>query len=581
MYDSKALNGRRAGAPSGAREASRSSYAAAVRPSEVELLRVIEKALEEQRQARAKAETPLTSRIEAILAPHFAPANDASPKPATVEKPPVQAAAGPQLPEPVFAPANTNEIPAAVVDDEPLHRPLKPIAYALAGLMLGAAFPLMMPQAPVRYAAATVLHVGADTATRPALTQAAAKRLISAPVIAATVAALKLDRDPEFAGGKPNAVRIALDLLSGNGAAADAASRAEASLAAAVEAVPDGGTGLVRLNVSTASAEKSRQIATRLSGVLLGASAGDAAGSDNALRKAYEQTRAELDAFTARTGEGNVKVAADLQQRINQLDADLKVAEQRITLSKERADRLKAAKPAEVVDGVLPSDMISPALQDARDRYAAEKATLSQLSIDLGPRHPKLLAQQAIVDGLRDKLSRELSVQAKDSAVEARTAVDARRKLSDERNGLIAQSRDTGVDLAKLTELRDKADAAKSRLDTALPQAGIGDSNISMQTAPQVLAVSTGYGTPIRSAIGGGIGLILGLAASMLPGLLRKRQEDPLDLLDIPAVFEPPVVQQPEPEPEPEPEQFDDIEVLRAELAELRSRFQSYAATGR
>ena len=576
MYDNKALNGRRTGAPLGAREASRGDHAPAVRPSEAELLRVIEKALEEQRQARARAEAPLTSRIEAILAPQFAPANDAPPQPAKAEKPPVQPAAVPQLPEPVFVPANTNDIPAAV-DDEPLHLPVKPIAFALVGLMLGAAFPLMMPQAPVRYSAATVLYVGGDTATRPALTQAAAKKLVSAPMIAAAVASLKLDRDPEFAGEKPNAVGIALDLLSGNGAAADAASRAEASLAAAVEAVPDGGTGLVRLNVSTASAEKSRQIAARLSGMLLASPAGSAAGSDGTLKKAYDQARAELDAFTAKNGEGNVKVAIDLQQRINQLDADLKVAEQRITLSKERADRLKAAKPADVVDGVLPIDMMSPVLLDARDRYAAEKATLSQLSIDLGPRHPKLLAQQGIVDGLRDKLSRELSVQAKDAAVDAKSAVDARRKLSDERNGLIAQSRDTGVDLAKLTELRDKADAAKSRLDTTLPQAGMGDGNISMQAAPQVFAIATGYSTPLRSAIGGGIGLILGLAASMLSGPFRKRQEDPLDLLDIRVIVEPPAVQQ----PEPEPEQPDDLTALRAELAELRSRFQSYAATGR
>ncbi len=576
MYDNKALNGRRTGAPLGAREASRGGHAPAVRPSEAELLRVIEKALEEQRQARARAEAPLTSRIEAILAPQFAPANDAPPQPVKAEKPPVQPAAVPQLPEPVFVPANTNDIPAAV-DDEPLHLPVKPIAFALVGLMLGAAFPLMMPQAPVRYSAATVLHVGGDTATRPALTQAAAQKLVSAPMIAAAVASLKLDRDPEFAGEKPNAVGIALDLLSGNGAAADAASRAEVSLAAAVEAVPDGATGLVRLNVSTASAEKSRQIAARLSGMLLASPAGSAAGSDGTLKKAYEQARAELDAFTAKTGEGNVKVAIDLQQRINQLDADLKVAEQRITLSKERADRLKAAKPADVVDGVLPTDMISPVLLDARDRYAAEKATLSQLSIDLGPRHPKLLAQQGIVDGLRDKLSRELSVQAKDAAVDAKSAVDARRKLSDERNGLIAQSRDTGVDLAKLTELRDKADAAKSRLDTALPQAGMGDGNISMRAAPQVFAIATGYSTPLRSAIGGGIGLIIGLAASMLSSLFRKRQEDPLDLLDIPVIVEPPAVQQ----PEPEPEQPDDLTALRAELAELRSRFQSYAATGR
>lgn len=576
MYDNKALNGRRASAPDLRAAPHVPHLGAAVLPSEAELLRVIEKALDEQRRARAAAAAPLTSRIEAILSPRFEAAND-------VKTPPLAAPAVMQpasVPhEPAFIPANTNDIAALEIGDAPRRLPVKPVAFAILGLMLGAAFPLMMPQAPVRYVAETALRVAADTATRPALTSAAAKKLVSAPAIAATVAALKLDRDPEFAGGQPNAVGIAVDLLSGSGAAADAASRAETAVAAAIDAVPDGSTGLVTLRISTLGAEKSRQIANRLSTILTGAPAGNAIEANATLRNAYDQARAELDAFTAKAGEGNVKVAADLQQRINQRDADLKIAEQRITISKERADRLKTAKANDVINGVLPAEMMSPVLLDARDRYAVEKASLSQLSIDLGPRHPKLLAQQAIVDGLRDKLTQELSLQAKDATADAKAAVDARRKLSDERNGMIAQSRDTGVDLAKLTELRDKAGAAKARLDNALPSATTPSASVTVQTPPKVTAAQAGYATPVRSAIGGGIGLLVGLATSLALSLVRRRDEDAFDIPVLPETVEPVVLQ--EPQVEEAAAEPDELDRLRAELAELRSKFQTYAASGR
>lgn len=69
MYDNKALNGRRASAADHRAAPHAPNSGAAVLPSEAELLRVIEKALDEQRRARAAAAAPLTSRIEAILSP--------------------------------------------------------------------------------------------------------------------------------------------------------------------------------------------------------------------------------------------------------------------------------------------------------------------------------------------------------------------------------------------------------------------------------------------------------------------------------------------------------------------------------
>lgn len=170
------------------------------------------------------------------------------------------------------------------------------------------------------------------------------------------MAALKLDHDPEFAGASANALGVALDLLSATGAAADPASRAEATLKHAVEILPNAAAGTILVRVTTGDSGKSMRIAARLAEAV--SAAGGAGGNvetDTALRKTYDEVNAELAAFTAKSGEGNVKVAIDLRRQIDRLDADLKEADQNILVAKAQADRLKAAKLAEVLDGSLPS----------------------------------------------------------------------------------------------------------------------------------------------------------------------------------------------------------------------------------
>ncbi len=197
-------------------------------------------------------------------------------------------------------------------------------------------------------------------ASRAAFTQAAAKGLLSARTVASTVAALKLDHDPEFASASANALGVALDLLSATGAAADPASRAEATLKHAVEILPDAATGTILVRVTTGDSGKSMRIAARLAEAVSAADGpGGNAETDAALRKTYDEAKAELAAFTAKSGEGNVKVTIDLRRQIDQLDADLKAADQNILAAKAQTDRLKAAKLAEVLDGSLPSDMLS------------------------------------------------------------------------------------------------------------------------------------------------------------------------------------------------------------------------------
>ena len=544
---------------------------------EAELLRAIGRVLEEQR-AKAAREAPLVDRIETILGHRLRAANDIGdrlpPEPAHYEEP--------------IAPADE---PLITIHQEPGQpKPAAPrhhagriglVAMITTFTILGAALPVMMPSSPTLYSAETMLAVKVDAASRAAFTQAAAKRLSSAPLVASTVAALKLDHDPEFAGTSANALGVALDLLSATGAAADPASRAEATLKGAVEIVPDAAAGTILVKVRTGDGDKSMRIAARLAEAVSGGDGpGRNAETDTALRKSYDEAKAELAAFTEKSGEGNVKVAINLRRQIDRLDSDLKDADEAILAAKTQADRLKAAKLAEVLDGSLPTDMLSPALQDWRDKYAVAKTTLAQLSAELGPRHPRLLQQHAETDGLKDNMAKELARLAQNANAAARAAVDARKGLNDRRNTLIAQSRDTGVDLSRLTELREKANAARSRLEEAT-SASVGtptDGRIVLLKPTIVTSVSGTDGLVGRSLIGAAAGFAAGLAAAFLLRLRKPRiaasvrEEIPVSQ---PLVPQPPVPQPPVHVQAPMP--VDEMEVLRSEIASLRDRFRAHA----
>ncbi|MGM5053612.1 succinoglycan biosynthesis protein exop [Rhizobium sp. 814_E9_N1_1] len=584
MYDIRARNSFQDRAAAGQRPLE-DSYGAPrssrpdIAPPETELLRAIGRVLEEQR-ARAARTAPLVDRIETILGNRLRAAND-------VGHPLLQEPAGDEeLSVPADEPMISPE-PLAAIREEPAEpRPVPRRRVGGIGLatmvaaatIISAGLPALMPASPALYRAETTLSVKADAASRAAFTQAAAKGLLSARSVASTVAALKLDHDPEFAGASANALGVALDLLSATGAAADPASRAEATLKHAVEILPDAATGTILVRVTTGDSGKSMRIAAKLAEAVSAADGPGDAETDAALRKTYDEAKAELAAFTAKSGEGNVKVAIDLRRQIDQLDADLKTADQNILAAKAQTDRLKAAKLAEVLDGSLPSDMLSPALQDWRDKYAVAKTALAQLSAELGPRHPRLLQQQAETDGLKENMGKELARLGQTANLAAKAAVDARKGLNDRRNTLIAQSRDTGVDLSRLTELREKANAARSRLEEATSAAvgAAADGRIVLLKPALATAVSATDGRIGRSLMGAAAGLAVGLAAAFMLRLRRPvanpaREKMPVSRPQAP----PPLI------PAQDPAQVDEMEMLRSEISGLRDRLRVHALDAR
>ncbi|MGR9169501.1 succinoglycan biosynthesis protein exop [Rhizobium sp. KDH_Rht_773_N] len=585
MHDSRAKNSfhdRATASPRGQRQshAENSFPPPEIRPSEAELLRAIGRLLDEQR-AKARQTEPLVDRIETILGSRLQAANDIASAPEPARPVP---APRPQLTE-VHHVAPVEKASVPTVPRKGRRPNWVGSAAVVAALSSGGAVvPILMPVSPALYTAETTLVVDAGAGNRAVLVGDTARRLSSAPVIASAVAALKLDRDPEFAGNNANALGVAFDLLSGSGAAADPASRAEAALKSAVAVVPDDRAGTIRLMVTTGDANKSTRIATRLSDAVTGGSAtGKAAETAAALKRENDQAQADLAAFSQKNGEGNVKVATQLQHQIAGLDADLKKADENILAAKAQADKLKAAKLADVLEGSLLPDMISPALQDLRDRYAIAKTALAQLSADLGPRHPRLLQQQSEVDGLKDSIGKELARLAQNANAAAKAAVDARRQLSDRRNALIAQSRDTGVDLARLTELREKASAARSRLEEEVSTTGaIGDGRVTVARPALLLPASGDNNLGFSALLGGLAGLALGLGLAFLPRLFRRQPER----AQVPAPFRAPEPEHAQatalaraPQPAPVPQAAGEVDALRSQIASLRDRFHAYKAS--
>ncbi|RDJ15414.1 succinoglycan biosynthesis protein [Rhizobium grahamii] len=544
--------------------------ATALPAAEAQLLGVIERALEQQRarQVDTTDAPPLVSRIETILGKRLEAANDV--ESTLVEPQPVVAE-----PEAVRPAANLNQAPLAV--GAPVAKPRRLQPLFMIGLMcaLGAASGTLIPAEPARYSAEGRLSIQGTGQGRVEMVKAAERTLLSSNTVAATVAALKLDRDAEFSGASSDAFAVAFDLIAADGAAADPVSRAEASLASAIQTASDPHAGTVDFKVTTGSVAKSTRIAGYLASILTGAGAATAVAEGGSLKKAVDAAQLELSSFTQKSGEGNVKVATDLRQQIGSVDTELKAAEQRTVTAQDRVRRLKTAKVGDVLAGTLDADLMSPTLVERRDKDVAAQLALSQLSVSLGPRHPQLQAQQAEVDSVRAAVGDELARLLRDANDEIKSATTDKRQLSDRRNALIAQSKDTGVDLAKLIELRDKASAARSRLDDAITTGSVpGAGGVQLLKAVQVAAVPADQGwlPPLLGALAG---LAFGLAtlsveARTILAVPTRKEPSMRTIAREPAIVTPssaPV------------ETSQDMAAIRADLAAMRQRLHTRSST--
>jgi uncharacterized protein involved in exopolysaccharide biosynthesis len=399
--------------------------------------------------------------------------------------------------------------------------------FVIAAALTGAAIPTLLAPPP-RYVSQAVLHAEGDGRVRQGLLDVAARRVVAPSVLSDVVARMKLDRDPEFTGSRTGALGVAVDLLSGNGNASDAPSRAQATLRKDIAIDMDGQTGLLRLVVTTEDPARSADIANRLAiAILYDTAVAKAAGAPlvaetpaDRSRKELDRTSAALAEFKARYGEDKIAAAMALQQQRQLLDGQIKAADQALSAAKARLAAAKTATPASVLSGALSGDLASAGLDDLRNRYSAAKAQLAQLSVQLGPRHPRLLAQQATVDDLAANMRSQLQRLVVSSEADVKAALEKQTALSAQMTS--ASQVGSDVDLGRLGQLQGAVATAQGRYDV--------DQQSAAMTEPEarppltVLSQAVASAAPLDNQIASNqaVGLFAGLGLAFGAVFLRK-----------------------------------------------------------
>jgi uncharacterized protein involved in exopolysaccharide biosynthesis len=481
---------------------------------------------------------------------------------------------------------------------------LRALSFVAATALMGAVVPILLAPPP-RYVSQAVLHAEGDGRARQALLDVAAKRIVAPSVLSDVVARMKLDRDPEFTGSRAGALGVAVELLSGSGNASDAPSRAQATLRKDVAVEIDSQTGLLRLIVTSGDPARSADIANRLViATLYDPGVAKAAGTSLGVETAVDRSRKELDRasaalaeFKTRYGEDRIAAAETLRRQRQQLDVQIKAADLAVRTAKARLAAVKSATPASVLSGALSGDLSSPGLDDVRSRYNAAKSQLTQLSVQLGPRHPRLLAQQATVDDLAANMRSQLQRLAVSSEADVKAALEKQTALSAQMTAFSQTGSD--VDLARLGQLQDAVTTAQSRYEADQQNAGMTISEVRPPLTILSQAVAAAAPLDNRLVSNQAVGFLIGLGLALCAVFLRKwlagaapaedqaadegtmlaahafRHEDDLEPQLLPAIA-----------PEPPAALVHDADrldiadewgLIRQELASLRAKVETYA----
>ncbi|MGA1800706.1 hypothetical protein [Rhizobium sp. HT1-10] len=341
-------------------------------------------------------------------------------------------------------------------------------------MTLGAAYIPSLFASPPRYAAEARLEVQGAARAIPGFLDAATQRLTSPRLLSQVVTRLKLDRDDEFTGGEATAYSVVKDLFTDSGAAADGFSRAQTALRQRLSVTPDARSGSLALVVQSSDPKTSARIANDLADAAVRDAAAKPPLTPNAAeqameseRKTYDAANAALTAFKARTGDDKIAAASELMARREALGHQLAAADKEAQAASIRLTAAKSVKMSDVLDGAISPDLGSPAvLEDLRNRYAAARTTLGQLSTQLGPRHPRLLAAQSVLDALSASMTTEIRKIVVAADADVKSAASQARLLKDRAAELDRQP--TSVDLVAFGKLQADVETARQAYETAL-----------------------------------------------------------------------------------------------------------------
>lgn len=403
--------------------------------------------------------------------------------------------------------------------------------------------------AAVPFAAQTFIEPGFKAQTQIAAgsagedhIQSAIRELRSRAVLDNVIRALNLGSGDEFSTNRPTVSRVVSEVFSGEVTTVSQAEEAVRDrLGKAVSADYDAGRSGVVLNVVARDAASAAAIANHLGGELRRLlAAGDSQMRNpqvEAMRAAAARAQSALTGFTAKLDEPMRERLKKFQEDRTALDGELADAQQALSGLGEKQKMASAMTLSDVLAKPLPDSLEFTGLEYERQRYVDAELALQQLSINLGPLHPRRAAAQGVVDGAKRDIGSALRQLSSSLKQEAATAETTLATLKERKAALLADA--TLNDTARqLSSLQAAAGEARNNLEKLL--SGTTASKPVAVALPPVLspamasaAERLGPDMTLLSAAGAGAGLLIGLSLAALRYRRQSRLAGELDAMPV------------------------------------------------
>lgn len=393
-------------------------------------------------------------------------------------------------------------------------------AAALGGASLPFSFGEMFPRA---FTATAVIGFDPATASKQTIDEMT-QRLKAPESLDGVITALNLSREPLVAVVP---VVESGDVSGVQGRAMNAEIRR--TLTGMMDFTPNTAAARLSVSITTPSPLLSVRIANAMASEGVSRTAATALTGEAGLasaRKAMEDAeQAYADLAGGPDGE-KLDEAARATARLESLDADISAREAALKSLKDESARVSSLKVADLAGSSTLAVPESAQLDAARQKYISAKLELDRLSVDLGARHPRLLAARSAVDDNQTRLQeaiRQLDANYKDRVTAAASALKA-AKAERAKLAPVAESGKAGLD--ELNRLKAEAERLRTvymeGLDASQTSEGAATpAHIVAQASVETISIDGP--SPALVAAGGGI---LGLAAGLLWLYATARRDD-------------------------------------------------------
>lgn len=323
-----------------------------------------------------------------------------------------------------------------------------------------------------------------DSNTAINFVESQARIVTSQSVLSRVIDSERLTDDPEFngSGGASWAVALLGRLGMARGGEESLEARERMALNALYDRVivrrPER-TFVIEVTVRAADADKAARLANAVSHAYIdsqtAARAEAARRATQALTNRLDELRARVrsaeeraEDFRRRNGLIGTRTQLVSEQQLTDANTQLGQAQARVAEAQARHDQIQASLRSASQAGALPEAVMSPTIAALRGQQAEARRRLADAQTEYGPRHPTVRNGQAQVADLDRAIADELGriAQAARADLErARAAEVTQRRTVEE---LTAQASNAGQAFVQLRELQREVDVNRNLLNTFL-----------------------------------------------------------------------------------------------------------------